>query len=947
MSVVSAAHGVLGPLLGKLADLLAGKFGRVRGVRKDILSLQAELTSMHAALQEYTMLEDPGVQVKAWISLLRELAYDTEDCIDKFIRHLGKHGRRGGFKEIFRDTTRFLRTLDSRCGIADQIEELKARIKHVKELKDSYKLSETSCTKTEHAAVDPRLCALFAEEAHLVGVKGPRDDLVKWMLTEETNSSTKDRKVLSIVGFGGLGKTTLANEVYRKIERHFDCQAFVSVSQKPVIKKIIKDLIYKVPCPDEFRKDIEIWDEATSIAKLRELLKDKRYLVIVDDIWSTQAWSNIKCAFPDNNCSSRIITTTRIIDVARSCCPGSDDRVYEMAALSDLHSKRLFLKRIFGSEDHCPDMLKESSNEILKKCGGLPLAIVSISSLLANRPAVKEEWEKIRRSIGSALENNQSLEGMSKILLLSYNDLPPNLKTCLLYLSVFPEDYVIDRKRLVRRWIAEGFISEERGQSRQEVAERYFYELVNKSMVQLVDVGYDGKARACRVHDMMLELIISKSNEDNFIVVVGGGQTTLGNRQGFIRRLSIQHIDHEIAHLLAQKDLSHVRSLTVTSSACIKHLPSLGKFEALRVLDFEGCSGLEEYDMKSIGKLLQLKYLNFRDTGISKLPSGIVMLRDLETLDFGYTGVKELPTGFVQLTKLQHVIAGSRTTIPNRIGNMRNLQEISGFSITQSPADAVEDLGNLPGLEEIDVDLDGGESDEFRRHEEMLLSSLCKLGSCKLRFLQITRHCGGSLEFLESWTQPPVSLQVLYMYSSNYYFTKLPKWIAPALTSLSFLEINLAELTEEGLVTLGELPALLRLDLWFKKRPDDRVTVRGFPSLRQFTLYSNYVSPYVTFVKGSMPKLKNLDFLINVSVAKTYGFYLGIEHLTCLQQATARLDNRGVTPSERKAAEAAVRAEAVAHPNHPTITICCTEKENEETGGEKKESREDVDTDEN
>ena len=75
---------------------------------------------------------------------------------------------------------------------------------------------------------------------------------------------------MSIVGFGGLGKTTLANEVYRKIQGHFDCQAFVSVSQKPVIKKIIKDLIYKVPCPDEFRKDIEIWDEAASIAKLRD-----------------------------------------------------------------------------------------------------------------------------------------------------------------------------------------------------------------------------------------------------------------------------------------------------------------------------------------------------------------------------------------------------------------------------------------------------------------------------------------------------------------------------------------------------------------------------------------------------------------------------------------------------------------------------------------------------
>uniref|UniRef100_A0A8R7PPF5 Disease resistance protein winged helix domain-containing protein n=1 Tax=Triticum urartu TaxID=4572 RepID=A0A8R7PPF5_TRIUA len=210
-----------------------------------------------------------------------------------------------------------------------------------------------------------------------------------------------------------------------------------------------------------------------------------------------------------------------------------------MKPLNGSHSKRLFLKTIFGSEDCCPDMLRDISYEILKKCGGLPLAINSISHLLARGPINKQEWEKVKRSIGSDLSKSQSLEGMKNILSLSYNVLPGHLKTCLLYLSIFPEDYVIDKERLVRRWIAEGFISEERGQSKQDVAEKYFYELINKNMVQPVDIGHDGKARACRVHDMMLELLISKSAEENFITVVDSGQTVLANRQGFIRRLSI------------------------------------------------------------------------------------------------------------------------------------------------------------------------------------------------------------------------------------------------------------------------------------------------------------------------------------------------------------------------------------------------------------------------
>lgn len=141
-----------------------------------------------------------------------------------------------------------------------------------------------------------------------------------------------------------------------------------------------------------------------------------------------------------------------------------------MEPLSDLHSKKLFFNRIFGSEDCCPDILKDVSDAILRKCGGLPLAIISISGLLASRPAVRNEWEKIRKSIGFALDKNQSLEGMKSILSLSYNSLTPNLKTCLLYFSNFPKDYKIERDTLVRRWIAEGFISEEREQSQQEVA---------------------------------------------------------------------------------------------------------------------------------------------------------------------------------------------------------------------------------------------------------------------------------------------------------------------------------------------------------------------------------------------------------------------------------------------------------------------------------------------
>ncbi|KAF7046450.1 hypothetical protein CFC21_055476 [Triticum aestivum] len=586
MEVVSASQGTLGPLLEKINGLLANEHASLNGgLRREVRYLKSDLADMHTMMKKYTMLEDPDVLVKEWISLLRELSYDAEDCLDKFVQKLDSGGSHGGFKGIVRRASLLPKKIKSRRGFAEKIGELKVCVKNLRELKS--KLDDTACVTSYHSTVDPRLSARFADGGHLVGIDGPRDDLTKWMVEVGNSSAKNHRRVLSIVGFGGLGKTTLANQVYRKTEGHFHCQAFVSVSQKPNIKKIIMDLISQVSSHG-FTEDIDNWDERRSIEELRGLLQGKRYLVVIDDIWSIEAWNIIKSALPENNCSSRIITTTRIIDVARSCCVDRDDRMYEMQFLSDYHSKKMFFKRIFGFED-VPDMLEEVSKEILKKCGGLPLAIISMSSLLANRPAKKEEWEKVITSTGSA-----SLEGMKGILWLSYKDLPDNLKTCLLYLSNFPEGSVIERDRLVRRWISEGFISENRGQSQQEAAENCFYELINRNLIQAVDICYDGKVRACRVHAMMLELIISKSAEDNFVTVIGSGQTGLVNHHGSIRRLSVQHIDQNLASVLANEDLSHVRSLTVTSSSCIKHLPSFASFQNLRVLDFEGCDGLEK-----------------------------------------------------------------------------------------------------------------------------------------------------------------------------------------------------------------------------------------------------------------------------------------------------------------------------------------------------------------
>lgn len=644
-------------------------------------------------------------------------------------------------------------------------------------------------------------------------------------------------------------------------------------------------------------------------------------------MWSTSAWEAIKCAFPKNTHNSRIITTTRIIDVAGSCCSGIHDRVYEMEPLNYHYSRRLFLKRIFGSEE-CSIQLQEVSDEILKKCGGLPLAIISISALLANKPAVKEEWEKVRNSIGSALEKHRNMEGIKAILNLSYNDLQHHLKTCLLYLSIFPEDCNIERSRLVNRWIAEGFIPQERGQSLQDVAENYFYELINKNMVQPTDIGYDGKVSACRVHDIMLELIISKAGEENFVTIIGTQSSIIAYPQCNIRRLSIQQADQEFTSVLEGKDVSRVRSLT--SFDLVKYLPRLVQFEVLRVLDFEGCMDVEEYDLSNIDKLTQLKYLSLRDTRISKVPLEIVKLHDLQTLDLRWINMVQLPTGIDHLTKLQNLLVAKyeegTTVVPGGIGNMRNLQVLSGFNIIMSSITAVQDLSKLSSLKELHIQLNAEGHDMSQGHEEALLSTLCKLGSCKLQYLGIYSSNSSSMEFLDHWSPLPSSLQRFRM-STDYHFLKIPKWIGPALTSLAYLNINLSELTQEVVRILGELHALLSFELWFRTVPEERLIVhdRGFQCLKEFNIVRRPFSlrgmGYLAFEIGALPKLEKLKIPFSVSMAKDYGFYLGIQHLPCLKHAKVILGTEGATSYESKAAATSIRNEANAHPNHPRLDI--------------------------
>nr|UBY07615.1 NBS-LRR disease resistance protein [Dasypyrum villosum] len=899
-ALVSVATGVLKPVIGKLTVLLGNEYKRFKTVHKEIKSLTRELDAMEAFLLKMSEEEDPDVQDKVWMNEVRELSYDMEDAIDDFMQSISdKDEKPDGFIEKIKSSLGKLGKMKARRRIGKEIQDLKNQIKEVGERNARYKGRQTF-TSTKNETVDPRALAIFEHASKLVGIDGPKADIIKLLAQEDGRASTQQQlKIVSIVGSGGMGKTTLANQVYQELRGQYECWAFVSVSRNPDMTKILRTILSEVA-----RKDYggtEAGSTLQLISKIADFLEDKRYFVVVDDIWDVDTWDIIKRAFPATSSTSRIITTTRINSVAHSCCSSFNGGIYNIRGLDMVHSRQLFHRRLFKSDEDCPSYLEEISEQILEKCDGLPLAIIAISGLLANTERRENMWNQVKDSIGRALERNPSVEGMMKILSLSYFDLPAYLKTCLLYLSIYQEDSTIEKEYLIRRWIGEGFIHTDGRYTAYELGERCFNELVNRGLIQPAKTSEYGIVKSCRVHDTILDFIISKSIEENFVTLLGVPILTIGNQSKVVHRLCLQGVEEGNSPVLtADLVFSHVRSLTVVRGL-LKIIPSLEEFRHLRVLDFMYCSELEDHHLENIVRLFQLRYLNLRRTKISKLPEQIGHLGCLEVLDLRGTLVKELPASIVNLGKLMHLLVNDDVKFPDGIAKMQALETLKDVNASIQPLDFMCGLGQLKNLRNLRVDLyfefDYHTEDTNmvgEEHNKAIVSSLCKLGTQKLR--SITIYGGRSLINVESLCLPfSAPIEDLYFHFTS--FPQVPTWVG-SLRNLQRLRLALEGLKQDDLCTLGALPSLL--------------CEVGFRFLKIFIYDAYFKQVDLMFGTGSMPKLEKLELNeFRMVEANSLGF--GIENLPRLTSVKCIdvVGDDGIVE--------AVEREASTHPNHPSL----------------------------
>ncbi|KAF3336333.1 disease resistance protein RPM1-like isoform X1 [Carex littledalei] len=591
---------------------ITNEIGLILGVQEELFFIKEELEMMQAFLQAASTQKVKGVVVTTWIKQVQELAFDVEDCLQEASVHLMK-----------KPWLPVMCSVKKRDNIARKIRVLKTRIEDVSKRNLRYKLIHTE--NGGHIYDESASTKSIANvEALLVGLDEPKRKLVELILKEdgETRSDISSRNGWSW--------------------KDHSCQR--------------------------------------------------------DDLSSVSEWDKIKDVLPMVN-GSRIIVTTRLRPLAESISHPSDN-IYEIKELSENDAFDLFFKAVYKTPNYrlviehtkkkddprdkskCDMKYGTSSSEIIEQdsevkkerititkdmkiqadliiesCGRLPLAIVTIGSYLATKPKTSVEWKTMHEQLSSELANNPNLGTVKNVLTSSYDGMPYHLKPCLLYLSVFHNHKEIRRSRIIRRWMADGYVMEGRKKTAEEVGKSNFYDIMGRNLIQpsQMDTIVNGDVKRCNIHDMMYELILAKAVDENIVSLLE--DENLITMTDKVRHLVIAGGPCTGDNILERVKLSHMRSLSIFGE--VGDYLRYPRMKLVRVLDLEGTLNLNDRDLRSIGKLRHLKYLGLRGTKITKLPDSLGKLSELETLDIRNTAVVRLPTGLTKLQKLSYLRAGS------------------------------------------------------------------------------------------------------------------------------------------------------------------------------------------------------------------------------------------------------------------------------------------------
>ncbi|XP_060178820.1 putative disease resistance protein RGA3 [Lycium barbarum] len=705
-------------ILKNLGSLVAQQVGSsFGGLNNELRKLSTTVSSIQAVLTDAE--EHQGSNHQDWIRRLKKVFYEADDLLDDFATEVTHRKLVNKVKIFFSKSNPLLYNL-----------KISYRFKEIRETLDLIAKDKASLNLVERRQpLLPRPNSVqlnldretysFVPDGEVIGRNDDKKEIVDFLLDSEVEENVV---VISIVGLGGLGKTTLAQWVYNDemVEKNFDKRLWVCVSDVFEVKMIAE----KIGESAGGKKGNYLQLDAVQ-NELREMLDGKKYLLVLDDVWNEDAlkWSRLKNMLIGGARGSKILVTTRSDVVAEV---SGSIRQHKLGDLSKEEAWTLFEKMAFECNKESENSnLVEIGKEIVRKCGGVPLAIRSVGSLLRLK-RTEGEWIYFKNQDLSRITREGN--DVMAILRLSYSYLPQHLKICFAYCSLFPNDFEIHRFDLIDMWIAQGFIQSTTNNrdNVEDVANSYFMDLLRRSFFQESE-EHESFSHFYKMHDLIHELAKEvadreffsiKKNEDTEVVpeqtlhvsclfeiddssvfpspfyrkhmklrtfiylndsIYGVMcNSTLGRMISSFERLRVLHLCDLQIKLLPQSlgGLKHLRYLAISSVSDVTLPNSITKLHNLQVLKLVNCSNLKKLP-RDIWRLVSLRHLVCRwCRSLTHIPPGLWHLASLMHLDFDDCfSLEDMPPGIGQLTSL-------RTSICNWRKNAYRCSEKDGTSST-------------------------------------------------------------------------------------------------------------------------------------------------------------------------------------------------------------------------------------------------------------------------
>jgi len=677
-------------VLQNLSSFAQEEFGIIWNLKDDVQHMKSTVSAIKAVLLD-AEAKTNNLQISNWLEELKDVLYDADDLLNDISSQAMKR-KVIGASTILRKIQIFFsqeNQIAYSFKLGHQMKAIQKRLDAIAKNKITLQLTDRPL-ETPIAYREQRQTYSFVREDDVIGREEEKKLLKSYLL--DTKVSVIDNvSVLAIVGFGGLGKTTLAQLVFNDnaVQCYFEQKMWVCVSDEFDMRKIAEKMI-----GNDKNNEIEQLQQ-----DLRNKVRGKKFLLVLDDVWNEdrELWLKLKSLVVEGGKGSAIIVTTRSRTVAKIMATHPP---LLLKGLDLERSWKLFSRVAFDEGKEPNDLeLLAMGRDIVQKCAGVPLAIRTIGSLLYSRNLGRSDWLYFSEVEFSKIDQHK--DKIFAILKLSYDHLPSFLKKCFAYCSLFPKDFKFDKKTLIQLWVAEGFIQSSRdNRCEEDVGHEYFMNLLSMSLFQDVTLDDFGDILTCKMHDLvhdLAQLVVGKE-----YAFVEGKKEDIRNRTRYLSSCTSLHFLEKTSSfsnklrtfIFIGEPLYGSQNFGPPPSL---HFPFLLSMKCLRVLTL---SGLHLITIpNSIRELKQLRYLDLSmNKFLVSLPLDVTSLHNLQTLKLSRCGeLKELPSDISRsLRHLELNDCGKLTCMPCGLGQLTNLQTLTHFLLDSKSKNV--DISELSGL---------------------------------------------------------------------------------------------------------------------------------------------------------------------------------------------------------------------------------------------------------